>query len=82
MTQNIVSKVGPKGQIVLKKRLRDKIGLKEGTVVEEELMSEGILIRPLNANKLLKSMDELARRVSKRWPKTLDSAEAVRRERK
>ncbi|MBI2676192.1 MAG: AbrB/MazE/SpoVT family DNA-binding domain-containing protein [Candidatus Aenigmarchaeota archaeon] len=82
MTQNIVSKIGPKGQIVLKKKLRDKAGLKEGMLVEEELMEEGILIRPMDAGRLMKGMEELAKKVSRKWPKDLDSAGAVRRERR
>ncbi|MBI2176533.1 AbrB/MazE/SpoVT family DNA-binding domain-containing protein [Candidatus Woesearchaeota archaeon] len=82
MTLTAVSKIGPKGQIVLKKKLRDELGLKEGGMVEERITNEGILIRPFDADKLMKSFDELAARVSAKWPKGLDSVEAVRRERR
>ena len=82
MTISSVSKIGPKGQIVLKKKLREELGLKEGQVVEERLTPEGILVTPLDAEKLIKSFDELAARVSAKWPKGLDSVEAVRRERR
>ncbi len=82
MTLTAVSKIGPKGQIVLKKELRDELGLKEGQVVEERLTQEGILVTPVDAEKLIKSFDELAAKVSAKWPKGLDSVEAVRRERR
>ena len=82
MTLTAVSKIGPKGQIVLKKKLRDELGLMEGQIVEEKLTAEGILVKPVEAAKLMKSFDELATRVSAKWPKGLDSVEAVRRERK
>ena len=82
MTISSVSKIGPKGQIVLKKKLRDKAGLKEGMLVEEKFMAEGILIRPMNTEKVLIDMEEIARKVSKKWTKGIDSVEAVRRERR
>lgn len=82
MTITAVSRVGPKGQIVLKKKLREGLGLKEGQVVEERLTPEGILVTPVDAEKLIKSFDDLAAKVSAKWPKGLDSVEAVRRERR
>ena len=82
MTITAVSKIGPKGQIVLKKKLREELGLKEGQIVEERLTAEGILVTPVEVEKLLKSFDELAAKISAKWPKGLDSVEAVRRERR
>ncbi|MBS3133053.1 AbrB/MazE/SpoVT family DNA-binding domain-containing protein [Candidatus Woesearchaeota archaeon] len=82
MTLTVVSKIGPKGQIVLKKKLREGLGLREGEMVEAQLTREGILIKPFDAEKLIKSFDELAAKVSAKWPKGLDSVEAVRRERR
>ena len=82
MTITAVSKIGPKGQIVLKKKLREELGLKEGQIVEERLTAEGILVTPVEVEKLLKSFDELAAKISAKWPKGMDSVEAVRRERR
>ena len=82
MTNNEVSKVGPKGQVVLKKRLRDKIGLREGMLVEERLTQGGILIKPVEARKVMDGIDEIAKKLSEKWPKGLTPVEAVRRERK
>ncbi len=82
MTINSVSKIGPKGQIVLKKKLRDRLGLKEGMLVEERLLSNGILIKLVETEKILEDMEIIAKKVSKKWPKDIDSVEAVRRERR
>ena len=82
MTLTAVSKIGPKGQIVLKKKLRAKFGLEEGAMVEEMVTKEGILIRPFDADKLMKSLEETAAKVSAKWPKGLTSVEAVRQERR
>ncbi|MBI4175701.1 MAG: AbrB/MazE/SpoVT family DNA-binding domain-containing protein [Candidatus Aenigmarchaeota archaeon] len=82
MTNNAVSRIGPKGQVVLKKMLRDKIGLREGMLVEERLAQGGILIKPVEARKMMDGIGEIAKRLSEKWPKGLTPAEAVRRERK
>ena len=82
MTLTAVSKIGPKGQIVLRKEFRTEFGLEEGTMVEEQLTKEGILIKPFDAKKLLASIDEIARKLSEKWPKGLTAVEAVRRERR
>ena len=75
-------RVGVKGQIVLKKELRDEIGLEEGMLVEQELTESGILIKPIRGNEILKEMEALAEKISKKWPKWLTAVEAVRKERR
>ena len=82
MTLTAVSKIGPKGQIVLKKKIRAELGLKEGTMVEEQVIKEGILIKRFDAEKLLESFDRTAKKLAAVWPKGLTAAEAVRRERR
>ena len=81
MTSGVVSRIGVKGQIVLRKKLREKAGLREGALVEEVAYSGGILIKPLNPQKLLEEMDAIAKKVSREWPKGLTAVEAVRRDR-
>ena len=82
MTKIAVSKIGPKGQIVLKKQLREKAGMKEGMLIEEQLIADGILIRRVDSGKLLKEIETVAEKVSKQWPPGLTAAAAVRRERR
>ncbi len=82
MTLTAVSKIGPKGQIVLRKKLREEVGLREGEMIEAQVTKDGILIKPFDADKLMKLLDETATIVSAKWPKGLTSVEAVRRERR
>ncbi len=82
MTLTAVSRIGPKGQIVLRKKLREEVGLEEGGMVEAQVTKEGILIKPFDAGKLLASIEKTARKLAAVWPKGLTAAEAVRRERR
>jgi AbrB family looped-hinge helix DNA binding protein len=72
-------KVGPKGQITLTKELRDKFGIKMGSLVEELETKEGILIKSVDMSldrwKLLKT------KVSKRWPSEITSIQAIQEDR-
>ena len=40
------TKVGPKYQVVIPKKVREAAGLKPGDLVEAEKVSEGVLLRP------------------------------------
>ncbi len=39
-------KLGPKGQVVIPKEIREKLRLTEGTVLTFEVSSEAIVVRP------------------------------------
>ena len=80
MTKTIV-KLGLKGQIVIKKELREKFGIKPGTYVETIVGREGILIRPVRVKEELESVSKLREKITKLWPKGLDSVNAVREHR-
>jgi len=80
MTSKTV-RIGAKGQIVLQKDLRDKLGLEEGRLVEERIVGNGILITPVDVDALMKRIEKTARSVTSAWPKRLSSVEAVRRDR-
>lgn len=82
MTLNIVGKIGEKGQIVLKKELREKLGINKGMLVEEKLTKKGILITPLENKKILADLEKTVKKVMEKWPKDLDSVQAVKRERR
>ncbi len=82
MTLNIVGKIGEKGQIVLKKELRDKLGMNAGRLVEERLTKKGILIIPLESKEVLEDIEKTVKKVMEKWPKNLDSVQAVKKERR
>lgn len=80
MTHTLV-KLGPKGQILIKKEFRDKVGLTVGHYAEAVLKPQGILIRPLNPAKELEKARKLRAYLSKYWPKDVDCVEAVKEQR-
>jgi AbrB family looped-hinge helix DNA binding protein len=43
----LIVKIHPKGQIVLPKKIRDKLGIKPGTVLSVKLVDDHAEIRPL-----------------------------------
>ena len=72
-------KVGPKGQITLTKELRDTLGIKSGSLVEELEIREGILIK--SVDKSLDRWSALKRKVSKKWPSDITSVQAIQEDR-
>ena len=72
-------KVGPKGQITLIKKLRDKYGIEPGSLVEEIEADNGILIKPVESS--LKRWKELKENVTKKWPSDVSSTQAIQEDR-
>jgi len=72
------SKVGPKGQIVISKRLREKYDIQPGKQVEQIEIKGGVLIKPVP---LLEDWQRLSHKVGRKWPKKVSSVEAIREER-
>ncbi|HDZ18506.1 MAG TPA: AbrB/MazE/SpoVT family DNA-binding domain-containing protein [archaeon] len=72
-------KVGPKGQITLIKKLREKFGIKPGSLVEEVEADDGILIKPIEPS--LKMWKNLKEKVSKKWPPDISSVQAIQEDR-
>jgi AbrB family looped-hinge helix DNA binding protein len=81
MTGRHRSRVGPKGQVVILKDLRERFGIKEGKLVEQVPTSKGLLLVPVAAEQLLKDLDSVARDIGSAWPKGKSAAEAMREER-
>jgi len=72
-------KVGPKGQITLIKKLRDKFGIEPGSLVEEVELDDGILIKPIESS--IKRWKNLKEKVSKKWPSDISSVQAIQEDR-
>ena len=73
------SKVGPKGQITLLKKLRKKFGIKPGSLVEEIEVDDGILIKLVEPS--LERWKNLKDKVSKKWPSSVSSVQAIKEDR-
>ncbi|MBI4009779.1 MAG: AbrB/MazE/SpoVT family DNA-binding domain-containing protein [Candidatus Aenigmarchaeota archaeon] len=77
-----ISRLGPKGQIVLKKEFRKATGIMPGTVVKERLEGNRIVIEKLDVERELAKVEKIASMVSKKWPKGLSAVQAIREERR
>jgi len=75
------SKIGPKGQVVILKDIREKLGLKEGNLVEQISTDKGVLIVPVSIDDLLRELDATAEKVGEAWPKGISAVDAVREDR-
>ena len=52
----MAQKVGPKGQVVIPKKFRDKLGIEPGDEVVVSLSENGVLIQPVHATHSLRGM--------------------------
>ena len=81
MTHTHRTKVGPKGQVVVAKELREKHGIKEGKIVEQISTDKGVLLIPISTENLLKDLDDVAAEVGRTWPKEVSAVEAIKEDR-
>lgn len=81
MTEKYRTKVGPKGQVVVVKELREKYGISEGGIVEQIPTDRGVLLVPVSVDELLRELEAVAEEVGKSWPKGVSAVEAVREDR-
>lgn len=81
MTKKYQTKVGPKGQVVVVKELREKHDIKVGGVVEQISTERGVLLVPVSVDDLLKELDTVAEDVGRNWPKGVSAVEAIREDR-
>lgn len=49
-------RVGPKGQVVIPKEMRDQLGIESGDEVEFELRGDAVEVRRMRATRSLKGM--------------------------
>jgi AbrB family looped-hinge helix DNA binding protein len=78
----LVGRVGPKGQVVIKKELRKALGLEPGTLVRQKIVDKKILLEVVRKEEKLERIRTIAKKIGKLWPKGVTAVEAVRRERR
>jgi len=81
MTKKHQTRVGPKGQVVIAKELREKHGIKGGGLVEQISTERGVLLVPVSVESLLRELDNVAEEVGRSWPKGVSAVEAIREDR-
>jgi AbrB family looped-hinge helix DNA binding protein len=78
----LIARLGPKGQIVLRKELREVIGIKPGSLVTETVRDDEIVIKPIREEETIERVRKIAKQVGKSWPKDLNSVELIREQRR
>jgi bifunctional DNA-binding transcriptional regulator/antitoxin component of YhaV-PrlF toxin-antitoxin module len=81
----LLTKVGPKGQIVLRKEARVLLKIKGGSIVKQIVTPTEVKIKPLTQLDIkneMRRIDKVAKKLGKHWPKKLSSVELIREERR
>jgi AbrB family looped-hinge helix DNA binding protein len=78
----LITKLGPKGQIVLRKEIRRAIGIKPGSMVRETVRGDEVIIRPVGEEEILGRVRTIAKKIGKTWPKGMTSTEIVKEQRR
>jgi len=81
MTEKYRSKVGPKGQVVVVKELREKHRIREGGLVEQVSTDKGVLLVPILVDDLLKELDLIAENIGSSWPKGVSAVDSIKEDR-
>lgn len=76
-----VTKLNPKGQLVLRKEMRKAIGIKPGSIVKTRLENKHVIIEPFDVKKEIEKIEEIAKMVSKKIPKGRTSVDIIREQR-
>ena len=78
----LLTKVGPKGQIVLRKEVRRALGIRSGSILKATLIDKKMILEPFDLEKEMKEIEALAKKISKKWPKDLSAVGVIRDERR
>ncbi len=78
----LMSKLGPKGQIVLRKEVRKTLGIKPGSLIRQKLVGKRVILQPFDWNVEMKRVEKIAKRIGRKWPKGVTSVDVIREERR
>ncbi len=76
-----VTRLGPKSQLVIGHSLRERLGLKPGSLVRETVAGNKIIVEAFDWEKEIKEVEKIAKMVGKKWPKGKTSVDLIREER-
>ena len=81
----LLTQVGPKGQIVIRKEARLALDIKPGSIVRQIITPTELRIKPVTRSDVareIKRVEKIAKRLGKHWPKGLSSVDLIREERR
>lgn len=77
----LLSRLGPKGQIVLRKEFRKALGMEPGSLIRQKLVGKKVILQPFDWSEEMKRVHKIAKEIGKKWPKGLTSVQAIREDR-
>jgi len=76
-----VTRLGPKSQIVLRKDIREALGLKPGSMVKLKKMDHKVELKAVNKKEMIAEVERIAKMIGKKWPSGKTSVDLIREER-
>ena len=78
----LLTRVGPKGQVVLRKEIRKALGIRPGMLLRESIIKRQVVLEPFDWDKTLGQIEKIAKQIGKKWPKGSTSVDVIREERR
>jgi AbrB family looped-hinge helix DNA binding protein len=76
-----LTRLGPKGQVVLRKEIRTALGLEPGSMVKLRRIDNKVIVKPVKKEEIVAEVERIARMVSKKIPKGRTSVDIIREQR-
>jgi len=80
-TLEVITRLGSKSQIVLRKDIREALGLKPGSIVKIKKLDNRAEIKPVTKEEMITEVERIAKMIGKKWPKGKTSVDLIRQER-
>lgn len=77
-----LTRLGTKGQIVLKKDVRKTLHIKPGSLIRVFTTGDEGKFRPVSKEDMIAEVERIAKIAGKRWPKGKTSVDLVREQRR
>jgi len=76
-----VTRLGSKSQIVLRKDIREALGLRPGSLVKLRKSDQHLELRAVKKEEMIREVENIAKMIGKKWPKGKTSVDLIREER-
>jgi len=76
-----LARLGPKGQVVLRKEMRTALGLEPGSLVKLRRVNNEVIVKPVKKEDMIAEVERIAKMVGKKMPKGKTSVDLIREER-
>jgi len=76
-----MTRLGPKGQVVLRKEIRTALGLEPGSMVKLRRVDDEVIVKPVKKEEIIAEVERIAKMIGKKWPKGKTSVDLIREER-